>query len=88
MLLIQVVAITFYGGMFEMVIGAYREQRDVRFGDLFAGFRHFSAYLVYALVLWGVSLGLNVLGIIPILGALAAFDPRSGSPSSGCTCCR
>ena len=73
MFLIQVVAITFYGGMFEMVIGAYRQQRDVRFGDLFAGFRHFSSYLVYALVLFGVSLGLNVLGLLPFLGAIIAF---------------
>ena len=73
MFFIQVVAITFYGGMFEMVIGAYRQQRDVRFGDLFAGFRHFSAYLVYALVLFGVSMGLNLLGLLPFLGALIAF---------------
>ena len=73
MFLIQVVTITFYGGLFEMVIGAYRQQRDVRFGDLFAGFRHFSAYLVYALVLLGVSLGLSVLGLIPFLGGLIAF---------------
>ena len=73
MFLIQVVAITFYGGMFEMVIGAYRQQRDVRFGDLFAGFRHFSAYLVYALVLFGVSLGFSVLSLIPFLGGLIAF---------------
>jgi hypothetical protein len=73
MFLVQVLAITFYGGMFEMVIGAYRQKRDVRFGDLFAGFRHFSAYVVYALVLLGVSLGLNVLGLLPFLGALIAF---------------
>ena len=73
MFLIQTVAITFYGGMFEMVIGAYRRQRDVRFSDLFAGFRHFNAYLVYALVLLGVSLGFSVLGLIPFLGSLIAF---------------
>ena len=30
MFLIQVLAMTFYGGMFEMVIGAYREQRNVK----------------------------------------------------------
>jgi hypothetical protein len=73
MFLVQVLAITFYGGMFEMVIGAYRQKRDVRFGDLFAGFRHFSAYVIYALVLLGVSLGLNILGLLPFLGALIAF---------------
>ena len=73
MFLIQVLAITFYGGMFEMVIGAYRQQRDVRFGDLFAGFRHFGAYVVFALVLLGISLGLNVLGLLPFLGAIIAF---------------
>ena len=44
MFLVQVVAMTFYGGMFEMVIGAYRQQRNVRFGDLFSGFRKFGAY--------------------------------------------
>jgi hypothetical protein len=73
MFLVQVLGITFYGGMFEMVIGAYRQKRDVRFSDLFAGFRHFSAYVIYALVLLGVSLGLNILGLLPFLGALIAF---------------
>ena len=43
--LVQVLSITFYGGMFEMVIGAYREDRGVLFGDLFSGFRKFGAYV-------------------------------------------
>lgn len=73
MFLIQVLALTFYGGMFAMVIGAYREQRGVVFGDLFAGFRHFTAYLVFALAVAGISLGLNILGLLPFLGAIVAF---------------
>ena len=73
MFLIQVLALTFYGGLFEMVIGAYREKRGVVFSDLFAGFRHFSAYLVYALVLLGVSAGFSILGLLPLLGGIIAL---------------
>ena len=80
---------TFYGGMFEMVIGAYRGSRNVLFGDLFSGFRKFGAYALYALVLFGISLGLNLLNILPVLGAIISLRrARSGSPSSGSTCCR
>jgi hypothetical protein len=73
MFLVQVLGLTFYGGLFEMVIGAYREKRGVVFGDLFAGFRHFSAYLVYALVLLGVSLGFSILGLLPFFGGIIAL---------------
>ena len=73
MFLIQVLGLTFYGGLFEMVIGAYREKRGVVFSDLFAGFRHFTAYLVYALVLLGVSVGLGILGLLPFLGGIIAL---------------
>ncbi len=73
MFLIQVLGLTFYGGLFEMVIGAYQEKRGVVFSDLFAGFRHFSAYLVYALVLLGVSLGLGILGLLPFIGGIIAL---------------
>lgn len=73
MFLIQVLGLTFYGGMFEMVIGAYREKRGVVFADLFAGFRHFSAYLVYALVLLGVSIGFGILSLLPFLGGIIAL---------------
>ena len=71
--LIQVLGLTFYGGMFEMVIGAYREKRGVVFGDLFAGFRHFTAYLVYALVLLGISIGFGILGLLPFIGGIIAL---------------
>ena len=73
MFLIQVLGMTFYGGMFEMVIGAYRQQRNVRFGDLFSGFRKFGSYAVYALVMFGISLGLGLLNILPFIGAIVAF---------------
>ena len=73
MFLVQVVAMTFYGGMFEMVIGAYRQQRNVRFGDLFSGFHKFGAYAVYALVLFGISIGLSLLNILPIIGGIISL---------------
>jgi hypothetical protein len=72
-LLVQLLGMVFYGGMFEMVIGAEREGREVRFGDLFSGFRKFGAYVVYALAWFGVSLGLSVIGLIPIIGAIIAL---------------
>ena len=73
MFLIQALGMTFYGGMFEMVIGAYREQRNVRFGDLFSGFRKFGSYVVFALVMYGISLGLTLLNLLPFIGAIIAF---------------
>jgi hypothetical protein len=73
MFLVQAVTLTFYGGIFEMVIGSYRQQRDVHFGDLFSGFRKFGSYLVYALVLWGVSFGLTLLNFFPLIGGIIAL---------------
>ena len=70
MFLVQVVAMVFYGGVFEMVIGAARGDRGVEFGDLFSGFRKFGAYALYALVLLGISLGTSILGIIPLIGGI------------------
>jgi hypothetical protein len=71
--LVQAVSFTFYGGIFEMVIGSYRQQRDVRFGDLFSGFRKFTSYLVYALVLWGISFGFMLLNFLPLIGGIVAL---------------
>lgn len=73
MFLIQVISLTFYGGMFGMVIGAAREDRGVRFGDLFGAFRRFGAYALFALVLFGVSIGTSMLNVIPIVGWLAGM---------------
>jgi len=73
MFFVQVVAMTFYGGLFEMVIGSYRQQRDVVFGDLFSGFRKFGSYVVYALVLFGISIGLGLLNFLPLIGPLIAL---------------
>jgi len=70
---LQVVSMTFYGGMFEMVIGAAREDRGVRFGDLFSAFRKLGAYTLFALVLFGVSLGVGILNAIPLVGWLAGM---------------
>ena len=60
---VAAVAMTFYGGVFEMVIGAAKENRPVRFGDLFSGFRKFNSYLVYALVMAGIGIGMVVLAV-------------------------
>jgi hypothetical protein len=67
---ITVLAMTFYGGMFEMVIGAARENRPVVFSDLFSGFKKFGSYAIFALVMAGIVIGLSLLNIIPILGTL------------------
>jgi hypothetical protein len=67
---IMVLAMTFYGGMFEMVIGAARESRPVRFGDLFSGFKKFGAYALFAAAMAGIVIGLSLLNIIPILGTI------------------
>jgi hypothetical protein len=68
---IMVLAMTFYGGMFEMVIGAARENRPVVFGDLFSGFKKFGSYAIFALVMAGIVIALSLLNIIPLLGTLA-----------------
>ena len=68
MFLIEVLAFTFYGGMFEMVIGAYRQQRGVEFADLFSGFRKFGSYALYALVMAAIQFGLGLLNILPFIG--------------------
>ena len=73
MFVVQVVGMTFYGGMFEMVIGAYRGSRGVQFGDLFSGFRKFGAYAVFALVMFGVSFGLNIVNVVPFVGWIVSF---------------
>ena len=59
------VALTFYGGMFEMVIGAYRQKRPVDFADLFSGFRHIGAYALFAVTLTVVFIMLGFLNYIP-----------------------
>jgi len=66
--LVQVVALVFYGGMFEMVIGAARGSRGVQFGDLFSGFRKFGAYTVFALVMFGINIGTGFIQAIPLIG--------------------
>jgi hypothetical protein len=71
--LVQVVGMVFYGGMFEMVIGAARGGRGVEFGDLFGGFHKFGAYALFALVMFGVSIGTSVLNVIPVIGAIISL---------------
>ena len=68
---IMVLAMTFYGGLFEMVIGAARENRPVVFSDLFSGFKKFGSYALFALVMAGIVIAMSLLNIIPILGTLA-----------------
>jgi hypothetical protein len=65
---IAVLGMTLYGGLFEMVIGAAREGRPVRFNDLFSGFRKFGSYAMFALVIAGIAIGLSLIAIFPIIG--------------------
>lgn len=70
---LMVVGMTFYGGLFEMVLGAARENRPVRFGDLFSGFKKFGSYAVFALVMAGIAIALGLLNILPIIGTIIAI---------------
>jgi hypothetical protein len=70
-LMVSVLAMVFYGGMFEMVIGAARENRGVNFGDLFGGFRKFGSFIVFWLVIVGISIVCALVMIIPIVGWIA-----------------
>jgi hypothetical protein len=70
-LIVSVLAMVFYGGMFEMVIGAARESRGVSFADLFGGFRKFGSFIVFWLVIVGISIVCGIVMIIPIIGWIA-----------------
>ena len=82
-LIVSVLAVVFYGGIFEMVIGAAREGRGVNFADLFSGFRKFGRFMIFWLVMVGIGvvcgIVVAVLSIIPILG------PSSASSGSRCS---
>jgi hypothetical protein len=70
-LIVSVLAMVFYGGMFEMVIGAARESRGVNFADLFGGFRKFGSFIVFWLVIVGISIACGIVMIIPVIGWIA-----------------
>lgn len=72
-LVISVLAMVFYGGMFEMVIGAAREDRGVNFGDLFSGFRKFGSFIVFWLVIAGISIVCGIVAIIPVIGIIGVM---------------
>ena len=72
-LIVSVLAMVFYGGMFEMVLGAARENRGVNFGDLFSGFRKFGSFIVLWLVIAGISIACGIVAIIPIIGIIAVL---------------
>ncbi len=75
--LISVLSVTLEGGLFEMVIGAAKENRPVRFGDVFSGFGRFGSYAVFALVVFGIAIGLGILFVtligIPVAIALGIW---------------
>ena len=70
-LIVSVLAMVFYGGMFEMVIGAARENRGVNFVDLFGGFRKFGSFIVFWLVMAGIGIVSILVMIIPVIGWIA-----------------
>ena len=57
--LASIVALVFSGGMYEMVVGAEREQRPARLGDLFTGFGRFGSYAMLWLCQVGIVLGVG-----------------------------
>jgi hypothetical protein len=75
--LVAAIGLTFYGGVFEMVIGAAKDDRPVVFGDLFSGFKRFGSYLIFALVLAGIGIGFLLLSVtiigIPVAIVLAVW---------------
>ena len=70
-LIVSVLGMVFYGGMYEMVIGAAREGRGVVFGELFSGFRKFSSFIVFWLVVAGIGIVCGIVFIIPVIGWIA-----------------
>jgi hypothetical protein len=70
-LIVSSLAMVFYGGMFQMVLGAAREHRGVDFADLFGGFRKFGSFIVFWLVIAGISIACVVVAIIPVIGWIA-----------------
>ena len=72
-LIVSVLAIVFYGGALNMVVGAARETRGVNFGDLFSGFRKFGSFIVLWLVIAGIFIVCVIVAIIPIIGIIAVL---------------
>jgi Membrane domain of glycerophosphoryl diester phosphodiesterase len=72
-LIVSVLAMVFYGGMFEMVIGAARENRGVNFADLFGGFRKFGSFIVFWLVIAGIAIVCGIVAVIPVVGIIAVL---------------
>ena len=70
-LIISVLSMVFYGGIYEMVIGAAREGRGVNFADVFGGFRKFGKFLIFWLVVVGIGLVCGIVALIPIIGIIA-----------------
>ena len=70
-LIISVLSMAFYGGVFEMVIGAAREGRGANFADVFSGFRKFGKFLIFWLVVAGIGLVCGIVALIPIIGIIA-----------------
>lgn len=70
-LIVSVVALIFYAGMFEMVISAARERRGVQFGELFSGFQKFGQFIVLWLVMAGIGIACGLVFLIPVLGWIA-----------------
>lgn len=70
-LIVSVLAVVFYGGIFEMVIGAAREGRGVNFADLFGGFRKFSRFMIFWLVMVGIGVVCGIVALLPIIGWIA-----------------
>ncbi len=70
-LIISVLSMVFYGGIYEMVIGAAREGRGVNFADVFGGFRKFGKFLIFWLVVVGIGLVCGIVALIPVIGIIA-----------------
>jgi len=87
-LIVSVLTVVFYGGLFEMVIGAARENRGVDFGDLFSGFRKFGSFIVFWLVIGGISIVCGIVLIIPVIGFIAVLVFGAWRGRRGSTSCR
>ena len=70
-LIVSVIGLVFYAGMFEMVITAARERRGVQFSDLFSGFYKFRHFLVLWLVVAGIGIVCGIVMLIPVVGWIA-----------------
>jgi hypothetical protein len=68
-----IVIMVFSGGFFQMLVGAYRENRQIRLADLFAGFRRIGAYAT----MWACWAGAGLVVQLVVILSAKVLGPAS-----------